>query len=400
MLPRHTDNSPSRKERDVSERLNVTHVVLSLDVGGLERNVVNQIREGEKLGQRVSIVCIERPGTLAAKAESLGARLVSLDKRPGLRPRIIARLRASFRELRPDVVHTHQIGPLLYTGPAIRSLRIPLLVHTEHGKANYDRLKTRWLGRLGAYFVDRFYCLSEDMATAVSAHRIVNPRKLAVIANGIDTACYTEAGGSEEVRRTLGIPNSAPVIGTVGRLNEIKRQDVLIRAFAMVRECVPDAHLMLVGDGPLGRELRALRDRLGLAAFVHFAGYQELTAPYLQAMNCFALPSRSEGMPQSLLEACAAGVPVIAARVGGIPEVIEHERTGLLVETGDAKALADGLLQLLGSPERSRILSEAARLKVLARYHIRRMVGDYHRDYLEMLGRKASWKRSQLLHAN
>jgi glycosyltransferase involved in cell wall biosynthesis len=298
------------------------------------------------------------------------------------------------------VVHTHQIGPLLYTGPAARSLRVPLLVHTEHGKANYTRLKTRWLGRLGALFVDRFYCLSEDMAAWVKAHRVVNTRKLAVIANGIDTACYTEECDADAVRRELGIPAGAPVVGTVGRLHEVKRQDVLLRAFKRVRERVPGAHLLLVGDGPLREELATRSGQLGLSGYVHFAGYQQHTTPYLRTMTCFALPSRSEGMPQSLLEACVAGVPVVASRVGGIPEVIEHGRTGLLVESGDEGALADGLVELLGSTERSRALSEAARAKVLARFDIGRMAGDYHRDFLELLGRKTRWKRARVSRVN
>lgn len=372
----------------MADLLNVTHVVLSLDVGGLERNVVNQVREGAKLGQRVSIVCVERPGALAPKAEALGAKVVCLHKRPGLRLGTIARLRACFRELRPRVVHTHQIGPLLYTGPAARSRGVPLLVHTEHGKENYARRKTRWLGRCGSYFVDRFYCLSEDMAAGVRAHRVVNPRKLAVIANGIDMGCYTEPCDTSAVRRALGIPDGAPVIGTVGRLSEIKRQDVLIRAFARVRERVPGAHLLLVGDGPLRAELTALSGRLGLTSCVHFAGYQDHTTPYLQTMSCFALPSRSEGMPQSLIEACAAGVPVVASRVGGIPELIEHDRTGLLVESGDEGALTDGLMTLLATPDRARALSAAAREKALARYHVGRMAAEYHRDFLELLGKK------------
>jgi hypothetical protein len=106
----------------MSDPLNVTHVVLSLDVGGLERNVVNQVREGRRLGQNVSILCVERPGTLAPRAEELGARVVCVDKPPGLRPGTVGTIRSVLRDLRPYVIHTNQIGPLLYTGLAARTL--------------------------------------------------------------------------------------------------------------------------------------------------------------------------------------------------------------------------------------------------------------------------------------
>lgn len=371
----------------MTEQLHVVHVVLSLDVGGLERNVINQIREGEKLGQRVSVVCVERPGILAPKAESLGARVICLEKRPGFRLGVIGRMRTALRALAPDVVHTHQIGPLFYTGPAAVGLGIPLIVHTEHGKVDYaGRRRMRWLGRLAGRFAARFYCLTSDMAEAVITQRIVPREKVRVIQNGIDTDFYRIRHDPAAVRRSLGIPSDAFIIGTVGRLHEIKRQEVLIRSFARLRARVAGVHLLLVGDGPRRAELGDLAARLGLRESVHFAGYQDPTAPYLQAMNCFALTSRSEGMPQSVLEASVVGLPVIASRVGGLPEVIDHGRTGMLFEAGDEEALEEGLWQLLSDREQARRMGEAGCDLVSARFSIRRMAGEYHRDFLELLG--------------
>src|SRR5262249_33071051 len=221
------------------EPLRVTHVTLSLDVGGLERNIVNQVREGHRLGQEVSVVCLERPGTLADQVEALGGSVTCLHKRPGLRPELIAQVRHTLRRLRPHVAPTHQIASLLYTGLAARGAGVPLVVHTEHGKERYaDRLRTRWLGRLAGRYAARFFCLSEDMASAVKAHRIVPPAKVRVILNGIDTARFQPRGEAKALRQELGIPAGALVIGTVGRLTPVKRQDLLLRAFARVREQV------------------------------------------------------------------------------------------------------------------------------------------------------------------
>jgi glycosyltransferase involved in cell wall biosynthesis len=369
--------------------LRVTHVTLSLDVGGLERNIVNQVREGHKLGQEVSVICLERPGTLAPQVEAMGAPVVCLHKCPGLRPELVGKMQRALRRLRPHVAHSHQIASLLYTGLAAGGAGVPLVVHTEHGRERYaDRLRTRWLGRLAGLHAARFFCLSSDMATAVKAHRIVPPRKVRVILNGIDTACFQQRGELHALRQALGIPSGAPVIGTVGRLTPVKRQELLIRAFAQVRERVPQAHLLLVGDGPLRAQLQALANQLGAAETIHFVGYQPEPQQYLHLIDVFALTSASEGIPQALLEAAAAGIPGVASRVGGVPEVVEHGRTGLLVPFGDECALTEGLLSLLADPNVRQRMGSAARQRVEALFHIRRMAEKYHHEFLYLLSRK------------
>jgi glycosyltransferase involved in cell wall biosynthesis len=379
------------------EPLRVTHVTLSLDVGGLERNIVNQVREGSRLGQQVSVVCLERPGALAAQAEALGAKVICLHKSPGLRPEMIGRMRRALEDLRPHVAHTHQIASLLYTGLAAAA-KVPVVVHTEHGKERYaDRLKTRWLGRIAGRFASRFYCLSHDMAVTVKAHHIVPPGTVRVILNGIDTACFRNRCDVTGLRLEMGIPVGAPVIGTVGRLTFVKRQDLLIRAFARVRERIPEAHLVLVGDGPLRKDLERLATDLRASEVIHFTGYQAEPQHYLQLIDVFALTSASEGIPQALLEASAAGIPAIASRVGGVPEVIDHGRTGILFPSGDLEALNRGLLVLLSNTQLARGLGEAARDRVESLFHIGRMATDYHNQFLELLARKRS-RREQIEH--
>jgi glycosyltransferase involved in cell wall biosynthesis len=374
----------------VSDRLQVTHVVHALDVGGLERNVVNQVREGASLGQDVSILCLEHPGAIAEKVEAMGAEVVSLGKKPGFRPCLIASVRKALLRLRPDVVHTHHPAALFYSGPAAYLGSVPVVLHTEHGHFNYaTRRRLRWLSWFAGRFTDRYYCLSQDMADAVVGHGVAKREKVRVIQNGIYMSDYRTPCDTSIVRQSLGIPQSAPVIGTIGRLHEIKRQDVLLRGFARVQARIPEVHLLFVGEGPLREELTTLATQLGVADCVHFAGFQDWTPPYLQTMTCFALTSRSEGMPQSVLEACVAGVPVITSRVGGLPELIEHGRTGLLFEPGNDEALATGLLELLTRPDLARRLADAAQSKVTPRFDVRRMAREYHNDCLELLAAKA-----------
>jgi glycosyltransferase involved in cell wall biosynthesis len=293
------------------------------------------------------------------------------------------------REIRPDVVHTHQIGPLFYAGWAARAERIPLVVHTEHGKHYAQRARTRWLGWLAARHARRFFCVSEDVARGVRDHRVAPAAKVCVVANGIDTERFRMTGDAGAVRRALGIPADVPVIGTLGRLAEVKRQDLLIRAFARVRERFPDARLVLVGDGPLLGELRALSEGLGVLESVHFTGYQADPRPYLAALDVFALTSRSEGMPLAVLEAWATGVPVVASAVGGLPALIDPGRTGLLFPSGDESALTAALTGLLADPRLRHRLSDEGSREVRDRYDVRHMAAEYERHYRELIGERA-----------
>jgi sugar transferase (PEP-CTERM/EpsH1 system associated) len=365
--------------------LKVAHVVLSLDCGGLERVVIDLVSEGHKLDQDVTVVCIERPGTMAPAAKAADAEIVCIDKLPGLSLRAVARLKRLFRDLGPDVVHTHQISALLYAGPAARSAGVPVIVHTEHGKHYAVRRRTRWLGRIAGRYADRFFCVSRDIAAEVAAHRVVANSKIHIAPNGIETRRFRAGRDMLEILRSLRIPIDAPVVGTVGRLSEVKRQDVLINAFASVKACVPEAHLLLVGDGPLSHNLRKLSAELGLSDCVHFAGYQQRPEAYLQLMTVFALTSRSEGMPLVILEAWASGVPVVATRVGGLPELIDQGKTGLLSSPGDDTTLAADLCRLLTDKTLAATLSAAGRQRVESMFSVDRMAANYHRHYLEVL---------------
>jgi sugar transferase (PEP-CTERM/EpsH1 system associated) len=369
--------------RSPAEALHVTHVVLSLDVGGLERGLINQIREGLKLGEKISVICLERPGTLASHLVEMKVPILCLDKQPGIRVGLIGRLKQIFRELQPDVVHTHQIGGLLYAGPAARRAGAPIVVHTEHGKENYaGSWRRRWLGRLSGRYAARMFCLSEDLAAALRQSRIVPGEKIVVIPNGIDPSRFQRNGKGAALRKLL--PREARVVGTVGRLTEIKRQDVLLRGFAQLRQKLPQAHLVIVGDGPLMDSLRQLSADLDLDSCVHFAGYQQEPEPFYEIMDAFALTSRSEGMPQTIMESFAAGVPVVASRVGGIPEMIEDGRNGLLFTGGDETGLAQALERVLCDSELARRLRESAQTTVEESFDVRRMAEDYHRHFQQL----------------
>jgi glycosyltransferase involved in cell wall biosynthesis len=245
------------------------------------------------------------------------------------------------------------------------------------------------LGRSAGLFADRFFCLSQDIASELASFGITARRKIRVIPNGIDLTRFQSEGSKDRFRAECGLPAGVPIVGTIGRLVPVKRQDMLIRSFAGIKRQFPEAHLVLVGDGPLVAELRALSARLGLSHCIRFTGYQSHPERYLRAMDVFALTSQSEGMPQVIMEAAAAGIPVIATRVGGVPEMIEHGESGLLVAFGDEAALTAGVCNLLANQELAQRLSQAAKASVAAQFDVRRMAADYHRQLSELVSRKA-----------
>lgn len=366
-------------------RLRIAHVVLSLDAGGLERIVVDLVGAARRAGHQPLVICLERPGTLAPRASELGAHVLALGKRPGLRPGLVPQLRSIFRRFRPDVVHSHQVAALCYAGPAARLARVPAVVHTEHGKHYAARTRTRWLGRASGLWAERFFCVSQEIADDVRDLKVAARAKVHFLPNGIDPRPFSDPFDRDAARTRLGIGPRDPLVGTVGRLTEIKCHDVLLHGFARLASTRRDARLLLVGDGPRRAELESLAAAIGISNRVHFAGYQADPENYLRLMDVFALTSRSEGMPLAVIEAWAAGVPVVATRVGGLPGMIEDGRTGLLIPPHDDAAVAAALARVLDEPSLGDRLRQAGREEFDRAYHLDAMAARYERHYRELL---------------
>lgn len=360
--------------------------MLSLDVGGLERIVIDLVRIGHRRGDRVSVICLEKEGNLAELAEKAGATVHCLRKPPGRRPEILPVAASLLASLRPDVLHTHQIGPAWYLSQIARSFRVPL-IHTEHGDPFARASRPLQIAKLRLFYAQTarrlrlFCCVSNDIAAAMGRFRTVPSRLLTVVPNGIRTDEQDGLPAPEQVRAQWSIPKEGLVVGTVGRLDEVKRQDLLLEAFAKVAGRYADSFLMLVGDGPERANLERKVSLLGLQDRVRFAGFQREPEAYYRAMDLFALTSRSEGLPVSLLEAWAASKPVLCTAVGGIPAVVTDGVDGKLVPSGDMGAIVAALSLLMEDPDRRRRMGEAGRKKVLASYSLDRMADAYRSRY-------------------
>lgn len=347
--------------------------------------MLSLIRQSQKKQHLVSVICLERRGELAGAAEAAGAKVYCLDKPPGLMPGVTRKAFDLLGKIMPTVVHTHAIGALWYVGAAARRAGVGAVVHTQHinspalARSLLRRIRAKMLWGLAGRYADRFICVSKE--TADSVKRFVATGKVLVVDNGIDIGVFDSDNRRQAIRRELGIAPEARVIGNVARLDEVKCHDLLIHAFAAVRKTHADCRLVLVGDGARRANLEELVSSLGLKPWVHFAGYRDNPQSYLQAMDIFALTSRIEGLPLAILEACAARLPVVATRVGGVAQVIAHEESGLLIESGDQKALEAAIGRLLDDPALSRRLGETARRRIDEHYSIARMADEYEHHY-------------------
>ena len=326
----------------------IAHVVHCLEIGGLENGIVNLVN-APRAGQRHAIICMTHAGANRSRLRA-DVDVFELDKAEGHDVRAFIRFVRLLRRLRPTVVHTRNWAG--FDGVlAARLAGVRAIAHGEHGRdiADPDGTNRRRnaLRRVLAPLIRRFTTVSEDLRRWLIEDVKVDSAKIQRIYNGVDTA-HDAPADRAEIRAALGVPADAPVIGTVGRLDPVKDQAGLLEAFARLR--TTGAVLVIVGDGPCRADLHGRAAALGLGERVRFLGARKDVAHVLGAMDVFVLPSIAEGVSNTILEAMATGLPVVATRVGGNPELVSPGVTGQLVPRQHPDALADAIDRYLGDP--------------------------------------------------
>jgi glycosyltransferase involved in cell wall biosynthesis len=279
------------------------------------------------------------------------------------------------------------------------------MVFTEHGRTYPDqpRFKRRAFNLVFSRFVERVTAVSGGVKSALCRMEGFPPERVEVVYNGIDLGRYVRVDAKErqEARRRLGLPGDAPVVGTVGRLDPIKHYTVMLAAFRRLRADHRDARLVVVGDGPERGRLESLAGLLDLSRSVHFLGPRLDVDLILPAFDVFALSSLSEGLPMTIIEAMAAGVPIVSTAVGGVPEMVRDGQEALLVPASpsplvtaaDLEAsshvddLAAPLRRLLADPALRSRLAAAARARAMAEFSLEVIGERYRMLYEEALGR-------------
>ena len=376
----------------------VAHVIHSLGTGGLENGLVNLINRTPPRRYRHAILCLTESGEFQQRLEDPSVPVLALHQPPGHRFGDYREVWQALRRLRPAIVHTRNLSALEAQLPAFLLSGVRR-VHGMHGRDVFDlegrNRKYNLLRKAIRPFVQQYTTVSRDLERWLVEVIGVPPHKVTQIYNGVDQERFHPS-----VQRPLELvppgflqPESL-VVGTVGRLAAVKDQATLLRAFAGLRQeagedLAPRLRLVLVGDGPERTALEKLADGLGVRSVTWFAGDREEIPELLRLFHLFVLPSLGEGISNTILEAMATGLPVVATRVGGNPELVTPEENGLMVPPADPDALARAMGRLLASDSLRRAMGAASLARVRRDFHWGRTVARYLEVYDRLLGKAA-----------
>ncbi len=358
------------------------HIVPMLSPGGAERVAVHIVRGLDR--QRYEPVVISLTGRLGCDLDRLleeaGVEVRYLGKRPGFDYRMYSRLHPVVRDCQPDIVHTH-LHVLRYALPSLLLLKRTSLLHTVHNMAEREiEPRARWIQRYALNHGVVPVAVAEEVA--LSLERLYGTQRCRVIPNGIPTDCYACPQTSRrEWRAKEGFGDSDVLFACVARFAPQKNHALLLKAFAKGPASDPKAHLVLVGDGALREQTEQQAGVLGLTHQVHFLGLRADIPDVLGAMDVFVLSSDYEGNPLSVMEGMAAGLPVVTTAAGGVPDLLENGKEGLIVQPGDVLGLSNSMASLLRNREIRQSLGMAAARRAGEKFDVSRMVQAYEGVY-------------------
>jgi len=370
----------------------VAHVIYALGTGGLENGLVNIINRAAPERYRHVIICLTRAEGFESRIAAPNVEVISLHKRPGHDLAVYWRLWRTLLSLRPAIVHTRNLAALEMQ--AIAAL-IPGVkrVHGEHGRDIHDidgsNKKYNFLRKALRFLVHRYIAVSQDLAQWLIDVIEVPTAKVRQIYNGVDQQRFSPGPANVSMPADF-VADDVQVIGTVGRLAEVKDQLTLIQAFhQLIKDPLMDRQLrlLIVGDGPMYQTLCDEIEDLGLSEYIWMPGDREDIPELLRLMDVFVLPSLGEGVSNTLLEAMATGLPLVATRVGGNPELIEEGVNGCLIPVADPTALANSLKALLNEPQTMALYGEKSLNKVRQSFDWNHTVEEYLTVYDQLLGR-------------
>jgi sugar transferase (PEP-CTERM/EpsH1 system associated) len=370
-----------------SARPLIAHVVYRFDYGGLENGVVNVINGLPEAAFRHAIIALTEASDFQRRIRRHDVSVHALNKRQGKDPGAYMRLFRLLRQLRPAIVHTRNLGTLDCTLVA-RLAGVPSRIHGEHGWDTYDpdgtNRKYRALRRMLNPTIDRFVTVSRELEQWLVQNVGIRAAKVQRICNGVNTDVFQPRASRErQLLPAERFPPQSIVVGSVTRFQEIKDPLNLVRGFIAARRDPrgKSLRLLMIGDGALRAPAQALLDEAGESANAWLPGSRDDVAPLLRDMDVFALSSRREGISNTVLEAMASGVPVVASATGGNLELIEDGRTGTLVPPADSEAIARALLSYAVDDGMRDRHGHAARARAEREYSLRRMLSDYENLY-------------------
>ncbi|MBU1727282.1 MAG: glycosyltransferase [Candidatus Omnitrophica bacterium] len=391
-----------RRKGNIDRKIRVLHIITRLIKGGAQENTLITILGLREKGY--DVVLASGPtsgpeGEIESYARAMGVKLViipELVRQPSLYKDIAATVKIYNLITRHkfDIVHTHTSKAGIVGRLAAKLASAPIIVHTPHGHifhSYFGPIKSKFyhgLEMVFSNFCDKIITLTDKCRDEHVKYRIASVGKFVTIHSGVRLDRFIgRSFNNEEVKSEFNIPLHKRVAGTVARLEPIKGVNYFVDSMKDVLDSVPDAHFLVVGDGSQREQLENRVEELGIDENVTFTGVREDVPRLLSAMDLFVLSSLNEGMGRVLVEAGVMAKPAVATKVSGIPELVKHGKTGILVEPRDTKELAQGIVELLSSPEKLSAMGENAKLMMMSRFSAERMVDNIDNLYKELLKR-------------
>ncbi len=357
--------------------VSVCLLMSSFDAGGTERQMIELARRLDRSKFDLHFACFHRRGAWLPLAESASSSIAEFPISGFRKPSTVRQARrfgAWLVERGISVLHTADLYANIFGLPAAAAAGVPARIANRR-----DINPQRTIGLIAlqraAYSCAHLVVANSRAAATRLRHEQVAAARVRVVANGIDVSAYPARRNDGPIRRIV----------TVANLRREKAHEVLLEAAAMVMPRFPEIELLFAGDGPRRSDLETIARKHGVDGRTRFLGHREDVPAILASSDLFVLPSRSEALPNAVLEAMAAGLPVVASRVGGLPELIDHQRTGVLVAPDDPRALGFAMLDLIQWPEHAHALGRQAREAIVRDYSFDRMVAGFEELYLDAL---------------
>lgn len=355
--------------------VHVMQIIDSMGLGGAEvllRDLTSSLIASD---YRVS-VCYNTQGPIAKEIEAMGVPITRLPRLGRVDPALLWRIYSKIKKVKPDIVHTHLFKSDLHGRLAARLAGVPVVISTLHNCHNWA--KNPVLGGVygaNARLADHIIAVSDEVRDYSIRYSHIDPKKITTIANAIPLARFRDNRSFRaKIRQEFNISPNAPVIGIVARLTEQKDHDIFLHAAQIILKSAPETIFLIVGDGPLGDDLKALSISLGIQNSVIFSGPRQDVPAIMGALDILVFSSRWEGLPVALLEGLASSLPVVATSVGGVPGVIQNGITGSLVPPSDLNALAFSCISLINDAALRERIARAGYDHVQANYSMESMV--------------------------
>jgi glycosyltransferase involved in cell wall biosynthesis len=366
----------------MKKRLKIMQITHDLGLGGLQQVVLNLCKTINREIFDVSILCLRKEGVFRNIAEEMGVKVFTLEQNERIDYFLFNKVAKVLKDQKIQIIHTHNTQPLIDGGIGALFSGVKTIIHTDHARRFPDKRRYMFAEWFMSHFVYKIVGVSTHTSSDLIKYEKISPKKIITIPNAIDGSKFSISIDKKQKREMLGINNNGPIIGVGVRLSEQKGLIYLLKAIAKLKKDISNLNLIIAGEGPLEPSLKIEAKNYGITENVHFVGLRHDMNELLNLFDIYVLPSLWEGLPMVLLEAMAAGCPIIATDVGGVNNAVKNDYNGILVKSGDSNALYFKIKEMLADEKKRDRYSKNGKILFDKYFSIRTMTEKYEKLYL------------------